>query len=181
MFARLVLGVPVARRAAIAIGSNLGDRAAHVAGAFVALASIPGTVVLRRSEAIVTAPVGLPGGADPGGPYLNAAALIRTTIVPRELLSLLHAIERGAGRDRAAESARWGPRTLDLDLLLYEDRVIDEPGLTVPHPRMHERRFVLEPLAQIAPDWVVPTFGLTVADLLRALTHGTQTVHEGSR
>ncbi|MBX3406319.1 MAG: 2-amino-4-hydroxy-6-hydroxymethyldihydropteridine diphosphokinase [Phycisphaeraceae bacterium] len=161
--------MPAAHRAAIAIGSNLGDRAAHIAGAVAALAALPGTVILCRSEAIVTAPVGLPGGADPGGPYLNAAALLRTTLTPRELLSRLHAIERAAGRDRAAEIGRWGPRTLDLDLLLYDGQVIDEPGLRIPHPRMHERAFVLEPLAQIAPEFVVPTLGRTVAALLAAL------------
>lgn len=158
-----------ARRAAIAIGSNLGDRAAHVAGALVALAALPGTMVERRSEAVVTAPVGLPDGPDPGGPYLNAAAVIRTTLGPRDLLALLHAIERAAGRDRAAEHGRWGPRTLDLDLLLYDELVIDEPGLRLPHPRMHERAFVLGPLAEVAPGWIVPTLGRTVAELLGAL------------
>lgn len=163
------MGVPAAHRAAIAIGSNLGDRAAHVAGAVLALAALPETVVLCRSEAIVTAPIGLPGGADPGGPYLNAAALLRTTVTPRELLSRLHAIERAAGRDRAAENGRWGPRTLDLDLLLYDGLVVDEPGLRIPHPRMHQRAFVLEPLAQIAPEFVVPTLGRTVSALLAAL------------
>lgn len=158
-------------RAAIALGSNLGDRAAHLALAMAAIAGLPRTVLVARSEAIPTEPVGLPGGADPGGPYLNAAAVVRTRLSPRELLIGLQRIERAAGRDRASDAARWGPRTLDLDLLLYEQFVIDEPGLTIPHPRMHERRFVLEPLAQVAPGWVVPTLNRSIAALLRDLPH----------
>lgn len=165
----------VPHRAAIALGSNLGDRAAHLALAMAAIAGLPRTALVARSEAIRTEPVGLPGGADPGGPYLNAAAVVRTRLSPRELLFGLQRIELAQGRDRAADSARWGPRTLDLDLLLYEDRIIEEPGLTVPHPRLHERRFVLEPLAQVAPRWVVPTHAATVAELLHRLDAGAAT------
>lgn len=165
----------VPSRAAIALGSNLGDRAAHLAHACAEIAALPRTTLVARSEAIRTEPVGLPGGAHPGGPYLNAAAVVRTRLSPRELLAGLQRIERARGRDRAADSARWGPRTLDLDLLLYEERVIDEPGLTIPHPRMHERRFVLEPLAQVAPGWLVPTHAATVAELLHRLDAGAAT------
>jgi 2-amino-4-hydroxy-6-hydroxymethyldihydropteridine diphosphokinase len=102
------------------------------------------------------------------GPYLNAAALLETALGARALLDALLAIERARGRDRAG-AARWGPRTLDLDLLLYGDRIIDEPGLTVPHPRMHERLFVLRPLALIAPEMIVPTCRLSVGALLSRL------------
>jgi 2-amino-4-hydroxy-6-hydroxymethyldihydropteridine diphosphokinase len=155
--------------AAVALGSNRGDRHAHIAHAFSALAGIPSTSLLAQAPIIETLPVARPG-TDPGGLYLNSAALLETELLPRELLAALHAAERASGRDRARES-RWGPRTLDLDLLTYGDRILREPGLTIPHPRMTERRFVLEPLATIAPDLVVPNAG-RVLDLLHALQSG---------
>ncbi len=89
--------------------------------------------------------------------FLNAAARLRTTLAARELLAQLLAVERELGRTR--DGPRWGPRTIDLDLLLYGDEAIDEPGLTVPHPRLHERRFVLEPLADLDPGLVIPSRG----------------------
>jgi len=116
-----------------------------------------GTVVARSSP-WETAPVGGP----PQGEYLNAAVLLHTVLGPRPLLDGCLEIERAAGRVRRE---RWGPRVLDLDLLLYGDAVIEAPGLRVPHPRMHERRFVLAPLAEVWPDAVVPGRG-TVAELL---------------
>lgn len=125
------------------------------------IGAIPATDIQRCSATLETEPV----GPMKQGPYLNAAVLASTTLEPRPLLERLHEIERSMGRDRAREQ-RWGPRTLDLDLLLYADRIIDEPGLCVPHPRLHERLFVLEPLAQIAPDWPVPGMNSTVHDLL---------------
>jgi 2-amino-4-hydroxy-6-hydroxymethyldihydropteridine diphosphokinase len=148
---------------AIALGSNLGDRAAYLHAGLAGLRGLPHTVLDAASQLIETAPV---GGVDQG-PYLNAAALLRTSLPPRELLEALHAIERAHGRDRSREQ-RWGPRTLDLDLLTYGDVIIDEPGLTIPHPRLHEREFVLEPLAAIAPALEVPGRG-TVAQLLATL------------
>jgi 2-amino-4-hydroxy-6-hydroxymethyldihydropteridine diphosphokinase len=152
--------------AAIALGSNLGDRRAHIWAAIDALAALPGTRLLAASDLIETDPV----GPAPQGPYLNAAALIATTLPPRALLDHLLAIEHGRGRQRSA-GQRWGPRTLDLDLLLYGDMVISEPGLIVPHPHLHTRDFVLLPLAQIAAGMVVPSLGATVGELARSCTH----------
>jgi len=150
--------------ACIALGSNLGDRRATITSAFDALAQIPSTSLDARSELVETDPV---GPIDQPS-YLNAAALIHTLLTPRDLLDALFSIERDHDRNRAHEE-RWGPRTLDLDLLLYADERIEEPGLTVPHPRLHERLFVLEPLAQVAPGTVVPGLGRSVADLLAEL------------
>jgi 2-amino-4-hydroxy-6-hydroxymethyldihydropteridine diphosphokinase len=156
------MGTPVL--AAIALGSNVGDRSAHLLAAAGALTRAPGVRVVALSGAIETLPV----GPVAQGPYLNAAALLETTLAPRHLLDRLLAIEASRGRDRARE-ARWGPRTLDLDLLVWGDASLHEPGLTIPHPRLRERRFVLAPLAQIAPDLRVPPDGARVADLLGAL------------
>ena len=150
--------------ACVGLGSNVGDRAAHLAAAADALRLLARSRLLAVSEPVETEAV----GPVPQGPYLNGAAVLRTTLSAQELLSALLAIERSRGRDRAREQ-RWGPRTLDLDLLLYGDEVIQEPGLTVPHPRLHERLFVLLPLAAVAPEVRVPTLNRTVKDLLAEL------------
>jgi 2-amino-4-hydroxy-6-hydroxymethyldihydropteridine diphosphokinase len=153
--------------ACIALGANLGDREATLRAALAALAESGAVRVLRTSALHETDAVTLPGA--PSQPaYLNAAAVIETTLDPEPLLDLLLEIERALGRDRAG-AARWTARTIDLDLLLYADRVIDAPGLRVPHPRLHERRFVLAPLAEVAPDWINPERGVTVRAMHRAL------------
>jgi len=129
----------------IGLGSNLGDRAAHIRDALRELAEAGDIQVVACSRSHETDPVGGP----PGQPrYLNAAAELVTDLAPRDLLARLLEIERRHGRQRSVPNA---PRTLDLDLLLYRDRQIDEPGLHVPHPRMWDRPFVMEPLAEICP------------------------------
>jgi len=150
--------------AAVGIGTNLGDRAAVVRFAVDRLRRL-GNV--RASGVYETEPVGPIGQ----GRYLNAAAVLETGLGARALLGALLEIEREAGRDRRVE-ARWGPRVLDLDLLLFGDAVIDEAGLVVPHARMHERRFVLEPLSEVGGELVHPVLGETVGVLLDRLVAG---------
>jgi 2-amino-4-hydroxy-6-hydroxymethyldihydropteridine diphosphokinase len=150
-------------RAYVGLGANLGDRERTVRAAVDALAAEDGVeVVVAVPTLRETEPVGV--GQQPL--YLNGVAELETTLTARELLDRLLAVEQRFGRIRVP--SEHGPRTLDLDLLLYGDEVIDEPGLTVPHPRLHERRFVLEPLAELAPGLVVPGRG-DVESLLRGL------------
>lgn len=129
----------------VGLGGNLGDARARILEAFSALARIPQTRLLRRSRLYRTRPWGIAGQPD----FVNAAAELDTRLAPRELLDALLAIERAHGRVRDAD--RWGPRTLDLDLLACGDLRVDEPGLALPHPRIGERAFVLLPLAELAP------------------------------
>jgi 2-amino-4-hydroxy-6-hydroxymethyldihydropteridine diphosphokinase len=143
--------------AAIGLGSNLGDRAAHLDYAVSRLRTL--LRGLRVSRFRDTAPVGAPG---PQPLFLNAAATGETAMPARELLRTLLAIENERGRERPYPNA---PRSLDLDLLLFGDAMIDEPGLIVPHPRFRQRRFVLEPLAEIAPDMRDPVTGKTISEL----------------
>jgi 2-amino-4-hydroxy-6-hydroxymethyldihydropteridine diphosphokinase len=146
-------------RAFVSLGSNLGDREAYLRGALQALRATRGIERLEVSRIYETDPVGPP----PQGPYLNAVAEIETEMEPRALLERLLEIETEAGRIR--RGVRGEARTLDLDLLLFADRCIEEEGLVVPHPRMHERGFVLEPLCELAPQRVHPRSGETVAEL----------------
>lgn len=155
---------PQAEWCHIGVGSNLGDRDALVRGAVEGLRRTPGVEVVACSGVIETEPV----GPVPQPMYLNAVVKVRTTLSPGALLGVLQALEHAAGRRRAQEP-RWGPRTLDLDLLLFGGRIIREPGLEVPHPRLHERRFVLGPLAQIDPDALHPVLKQTTRDLLATL------------
>jgi len=144
-------------QACIGLGANLGDARATVSAATTELARLPDTVLRRVSQLYRSAPI------DAGGPdFVNAVALIDTALAPHELLAALQDIETRHGRERSHRNA---PRTLDLDLLLYGDERIATPQLTVPHPRMHQRAFVLHPLAEVAPEAVIPGLGL-VADWL---------------
>jgi 2-amino-4-hydroxy-6-hydroxymethyldihydropteridine diphosphokinase len=147
----------VDRVAAVALGSNLGDRRAHLDYAVSRLSAL--LTNLTVSTIHETDPVSV---GQPQPRYLNATAVGGTSLSARELLDALLAIERERGRERPHPNA---PRTLDLDLILLGDVVEEAPGLSVPHPRFRERRFVLEPLAEIAPDLVDPVTGRTIADL----------------
>lgn len=149
-------------RVAIALGANLGDRAGQIAQAANALAGVVSG--LRVSSLHETEPVGV---APPHPSYLNAAAAGWTDLAPRALLDRMLAIERDLGRSRPHANA---PRTIDLDLILYDALVLDEPGLQVPHPRFRDRPFVLGPLAEVAPDMRDPVTGLRVEELLARLT-----------
>ena len=149
--------------ACIALGSNLGDRQGTLEGAIAALSGTRGVVVRKVSSFHETEPV---GGPPDQGPFLNAAAVLETTLDPFGLLHVLQAIETRFGRTR---SVRWGERTLDLDLLLFDEQIVTTAELAIPHPRMATRRFVLEPLAEIAPDVVDPVSHQTIAALLAAL------------
>ena len=135
---------PVMHRAYLALGSNLGDRRAHLQHAVDALAARGDTEVVGMSKVYATAPVGGPEQ----GEYLNAVVTIDTSCSPHELLDIAHEIEQSADRVR---TERWGPRTLDVDVLLYDDLTLDDADLTIPHPRMFERDFVLVPLRDVAP------------------------------
>ncbi|MEA2001034.1 MAG: 2-amino-4-hydroxy-6-hydroxymethyldihydropteridine diphosphokinase [Actinomycetota bacterium] len=147
-------------RAAIGLGSNLGDRAGHIADAVAALVDTGS--LIRVSSLYETAPVGGPKQ----GQYLNAVAIVDTDLSVRDLLERCLAIEKEHGRERRE---RWGPRTLDLDILLYGDLEVAEPDLSVPHPRMVERLFVLEPLLEAWPDATLPG-GIPLASYLPGLS-----------
>jgi 2-amino-4-hydroxy-6-hydroxymethyldihydropteridine diphosphokinase len=143
-------------RAYVGVGANLGDREATIRAALGALPGVVGVSELRETE---------PVGVVDQPPFLNGAVALETELGPRQLLETLLAVERELGRERRE---RWGPRTIDLDLLLYGDETIDEPGLTVPHPRLHERSFALEPLLDLDPGLSIPGRG-RVEDLLAGL------------
>lgn len=140
-------------RAFVALGSNLHDPRAQVLRGFEALARLPETELIGRSRLYRSAPWGVTGQPE----FVNAAAELETALAPHTLLNALLAIERASGRDRSV--GRWGPRVLDLDLLLYGDVSLHEPGLTLPHPHLHERAFVLLPLNDLAPGLEIPGHG----------------------
>ena len=144
----------------VALGANLGDRQANIASAVAALDATPGVRVTRTSSLIENSAVGGPEGSPA---FLNGVAEVETTLEPHALLSRLLEVERSLGRKRRE---KWAPRSIDLDLVLYGNHVIDGPDLKVPHPLMHQRRFVLEPLAEIAPDLVHPVLKRPVGSLL---------------
>ena len=153
---------PVATRAYVGLGANLGPREVTLLRAADLLAAEAGVEMLEISQLRETEPVGEVEQQS----FLNGAVAVETTLSPRELLDVLLRIERELGRVRDGE--RWGPRTIDLDLLLYGDEIVDEKGLHVPHPRLHERRFALEPLTDLEPELEIPGRG-SVSELLAGL------------
>jgi 2-amino-4-hydroxy-6-hydroxymethyldihydropteridine diphosphokinase len=152
----------VNERVFIGLGSNLGDREGYIERAIAALRATPGVTLIAQASLYETEPVGM----EDQPWFLNTAVEIRTTLPPQALLQRFKAIEKALGRKGRK---RWGPREIDLDLLLYGDRVICEPDLTVPHPELARRRFALAPLAELAPEVVHPVLRRTIAELLQQL------------
>ncbi len=146
---------------AITLGSNLGDCQGILEAALAILAATPNISIVSKSSWYQTNPIG-----PPQPDYLNGCALLQVNLSPQELLATLLQVEVKFGRVR---QEKWGARTLDLDLLLYDDLILDTPNLQLPHPRMKERAFVLVPLAEIAPNWIEPVSGKAIAQLLQAV------------
>jgi 2-amino-4-hydroxy-6-hydroxymethyldihydropteridine diphosphokinase len=146
----------------IGLGSNIGDKYQNIALAIDKMRLLPSTLVVEQSSNYLTAPVGSKDQPD----FLNAAVKITTDLAPRELLDRLKAIEKALGR---VETTRWGPRVIDLDILLYDNIVMDEETLKIPHPLMHNREFALEPLGEIAPEAYHPVLKKTVREMLQEL------------
>ncbi|MEH1843433.1 MAG: 2-amino-4-hydroxy-6-hydroxymethyldihydropteridine diphosphokinase [Nostoc sp.] len=147
------------RRSALALGSNIGDSHTILETAIEILAQIPGIFLEARSNWYQTKAVG-----PPQPDYLNGCVTLQVEMLPQQLLEILLGIEQQFGRVR---QQRWEPRTLDLDLLLYDDFIVDTPNLQIPHPRMRDRAFVLVPLAEIAADWIEPVSGCVIKELLK--------------
>ena len=150
-------------QSAIALGSNLGDSFTILEQGCETLAKTEGIELIACSRWYQTKPIG-----PPQPDYLNGCVVVKTKLLPLELLKSLWGIEQQFGRER---KERWGARTLDLDIILYDDLILNTPDLQIPHPRMRERAFVLTPLAEIAPDWVEPVTGDTIAELEQRVNH----------
>jgi 2-amino-4-hydroxy-6-hydroxymethyldihydropteridine diphosphokinase len=155
--------------ACIALGSNLGDREQNLRAALALIRGLPQTNVTAVSPFLETDPVDAPPDS---GPFMNAAAVLETALSAPALMQALLEIERSLGRNRTESQPKNSPRPIDLDLLLYGDMISSTPQLTVPHPRMHLRRFVLAPLAQIAPGMIHPVYRQTIRQLLATLPTG---------
>lgn len=154
-------------RAYLALGSNLGDKQRHLEQAVERLRAIAGITVLRVSRFIVTPALTPPEDPRPQPDYLNGAVELDTTLDAPQLLRTVKQLERDLGR---ADATRWAPRVIDLDVLFYGDQVIDAQGLRVPHPELHKRRFVLEPLLELSPELEHPVLHQTVRQMLNTLS-----------
>jgi 2-amino-4-hydroxy-6-hydroxymethyldihydropteridine diphosphokinase len=154
-------------RALAGLGGNLADPAARIAEAVQSIAHLPGTAVLARSRLYRSAPWGRAGQPD----FVNAACLLETALGAEALLEAFQGIESALGR---VPGPRWGPRAIDVDLLAYEDLVLDSPRLTLPHPRFLERSFAVLPAAEVWPQWVHPAAGRTLEELARTLVFSTE-------
>jgi len=152
-------------RAYLGLGSNMGDRQKELEFALEQLQKHPHIQLIQVATFLETDPEGYPEQDK----FLNTAAAVETTLTPRQLLAALQQIEQDAGRVR---TIRWGPRTLDIDILIYDNLISGDPDLTIPHPRMRERAFVLLPMLEIAPDLPVPPDGQTIKQLLNQLEQG---------
>ncbi len=159
----------------LGLGSNVGDRLGHLRWAIDQLAQLEHTTIQAISPIMETPPM----GPIEQGPYLNGVVELRTALGPWELLNKLHQLESARGRDRQRE-IRWGPRTLDLDIVLFGDLEMNQPGLRIPHTGLCDRLFVLEPLAHIAPERVIPGTGCCVRDALHALKRRIQCALDSS-
>ncbi len=157
-------------RAVVALGANLGDPAATFAQALELIGRDVGRVVARSTWREAPALVHPDDPVREHPPYLNGVVLVDTPLGPEATLAGLHKVERALGRDRAAETLPWQPRTIDLDLIAFGEETRDGPGLVLPHPRMHQRDFVLGPLSEIWPDWRHPRLGRTASELLADLS-----------
>lgn len=168
-------------RVFVAVGSNLGDAVGNVQRAVETLGLSPSVTVLKESSLYESPPWGVEGRATDQPDFINSACIIETTLTARDLLDLLKSIETAFGREDAGLSSassgdssnvRWGPRVLDLDIIFYGDEIIEEVKLTVPHPRAHERAFVMMPLAEIGADFTHPVLKKTVGEIAAAFEGG---------
>lgn len=150
----------------LGLGSNLGDRMANLMAARQGVAVFPQTSLLRNAPVYETRPVGGPAGQSP---FFNSVSLVETTLTPFDLLAETQKLERRLGRRREAETVRWGPRVIDIDILLWDDVVMDYGDLVLPHPRLASRAFALLPLADLDPDLLHPMLDLTVRELLERI------------
>ena len=157
------------RRAVVALGANLGDRRATLERAVELIAAEVGSVVARSGWIETPALIHPDDPATDYPAFLNGVVLASTALAPEEVLARLHAIEARLGRERTAETARWRPRAVDLDLIALDDLVVERADLRLPHPAMHERRFVLGPMAEVWADWRHPVLGRTVREMLAGL------------
>ncbi len=152
------------QRVFIGIGSNLGNRKVHYYEAIERVAKLPVTRIVKESSLYESEPLG-----DAKTWYVNGVIGVQTEFTPEQLLRRLKAIEQAMGRKKKAQTKRWTSRKIDLDILFFDNRVVDSPGLKIPHPELHNRRFVLLPLSELAPNLIHPFFGVTISRLLATL------------